>query len=618
MPYSRKNKNNNKLIIPKIEFTTIKLNNKDYKIPKYLENKLIYDSDKCELRILKKAIPNMNVEPVIFANSEILDLLMNELSELEYNLKATPSIIQTMNVSTLPSVSGSFAMPDAHSGYGFSIGGVATFDLGTDEIINKDAVICPGGVGYDINCGVRLLKTDLTTEDLKNTKSELADKLFKTVPCGVGQKSKIILNDDELKDVLLHGMNYLVNKNMCPKEDLESCEENGNIVITENELKNISKIAFNKGKDQLGTLGSGNHYLEVQYVDEIYDIEAAKVMGINKLGQICVMIHTGSRGLGYQICEDYIYKYMNLYKQNEKDKNENVNLNEKQNLKEINDLKSSTLKYEDIDSDLNDKNIPQKLLEISELVDKQLIGVPFYSEAGQEYYNSMRAAANYAFANRSMISYLTRQVFKELYPNCGEMPLVYDVCHNIAKIEEYEIKNDENNENERIKNDENNENERIKNDENNENDEDKTIKTNKIHKFIVHRKGATRAFPPHHPQVPKKYQEIGQPVIIGGSMGTCSYVLVGTDKAIEKTFGSTCHGAGRKMSRMKAKNNIPAKSVINGMKEKGIEFRIVNPKSAAEECDEAYKDVSEVVETCEQTGISRKVIKLKPLITIKG
>lgn len=228
------------------------------------------------------------------------------------------------------------------------------------------------------------------------------------------------------------------------------------------------------------------------------------------------------------------------------------------------------LKNEDIDCEI-DKS------EISKIVDKQLTGVPFYSEAGQEYYNSMRAAANYAFANRSMISYLTRQVFKELYPNCGEMPLVYDVCHNIAKVETYSDSN-----------------------------------------YIVHRKGATRAFPSHHPQVPEKYKEIGQPVIIGGSMGTCSYVLVGTDEAIEKSFGSTCHGAGRKMSRMKAKREIKANNVINGMKEKGIEFRIVNPKAAAEECDEAYKDVSEVVETCEVAGISKKVIKLKSIITIKG
>lgn len=321
MPYSRKNKHSCDKI-PKIEMTTINLNNKEYKIPKYLENKLKYYPDKCELHILKGAIENMKIEPIIFANSEILDLLMNELADLEKNPQSSPSIIQTINVSTLSGVAGSFAMPDAHSGYGFSIGGVAAFDLK-----DKDAVICPGGVGYDINCGVRLLKTDLKIDDINENKSVLADKLFKSVPCGVGQKSKIILNDDELKDVLLHGMNYLVNKNMCPKEDLESCEENGNIVLTDDELKNISKTALDKGKDQLGTLGSGNHYLEVQYVDEIYDVEIAKTMGINEVGQVCIMIHTGSRGLGYQICEDYIYKYMNLLNSNENN-TDKINENE--------------------------------------------------------------------------------------------------------------------------------------------------------------------------------------------------------------------------------------------------------------------------------------------------
>ena len=495
-----------------------------HKVPK---DKLPYlDRDGVKLIIKKGYVEGMKDDAVIFCNDDLLGLLCNEmLKDAETNF---PSCVrQAANVATVPSVVKSLAMPDAHSGYGFSIGGVAAMRLD-----DPNAVICPGGVGFDINCGVRLIKTDLSKEDLEGNEDELADLLFKSIPSGVGTKSDIQLTKEQFDDVLKNGLASLVNEGYAWEEDLDHCEENGRLAVADPSL--ISKQAISRGFGQIGTLGSGNHYLEVQEVDEIVDAEAAKVMGITHKGQICVMIHCGSRGLGHQVCQDYI-------------------------------------------KDCMKEGIPNSN-------DAQLTGVLFNSELGQKYFSAMNCCANFAFANRGMITFKVRQAFKEVFKKSPQklgMNLVYDVCHNIAKVE-------------------------------------KELIDGKEVDCVVHRKGATRAFPPHHPLTPNDYKEIGQPAIIGGSMGTCSYVLVGTEQGRLISFSSTCHGAGRRLSRTKAMDEVSSKDVLERLKEKGIRVRITDQSLAAEESDEAYKDVTEVVQTCQDAGITKIVLKLKPLIVIKG
>ena len=324
----------------------------------------------------------------------------------------------------------------------------------------------------------------------------------------------------------------MVDQGYCWEDDLLHCEEGGR--IAGGDPSTISAAAKARGFNQIGTLGSGNHYLEVQYVDEIMDSAAAKAMGITSVGQVCCMIHCGSRGIGHQVCQDFVRKYLRSGEKNP--------------------------------------------------LDSQLTGVKFNSPEGQEYYSAMNCCANFAFANRGAITYKVRKVFEEVFGSKAkkmDMALVYDVCHNIAKVEEH------------------------------------TVDGQKV-MCIVHRKGATRAFPPNHPDVPEAYRAIGQPAIIGGSMGTCSYVIVGTETGMNESFGSTCHGAGRKMSRTVALDKISSKDVIEKMKGSEIELRITDPKLAAEESDEAYKDVSDVVETCESAGISKIAFRLKPLIVVKG
>jgi tRNA-splicing ligase RtcB len=419
-------------------------------------------------------------------------------------------------------------MPDIHWGYGFAIGGVAAFD--PDE-----GIISPGGVGYDINCGVRLLRTRLNREHVAPHMTTLVDTLFTNIPSGVGSRRQDFkLTGSALKKVLKDGARWAVKEGFGEASDLAHIEAGGAIPGADPEL--VSDFALNRGKDQLGTLGSGNHFVEVGYIDEIYDAALAAQLGLFP-DQVTAIVHTGSRGLGHQVCEDYI-KVM---------------------------LKASA-KYG------------------IELPDRQLCCAPLTSPEGQRYLAAMAGAANFAFANRQLITHWVRESFEQVLgvgPRDLGMELVYDVCHNIAKIETHTVEG-------------------------------------KPRKVCVHRKGATRAFPPHHPEVPEAYQETGQPVLIPGDMGRYSYVLVGTPKALEETFGSTCHGAGRLMSRHQAKKVARGRSIIQELAAQGIIVRGAGRGTIDEEISEAYKDVSGVVDVVHGAGIAKKVARLKPLGVIKG
>ncbi len=472
--------------------------------------------DKYRWRIPKQG--NMRTDGIIYTTAEMLELI-----------KQDESLKQVANVACLPGIIGpSLAMPDIHAGYGFPIGGVAAFDL-------ERGVISPGGVGYDINCGVRLLRSNLTKEEVLPVIEDLVDMLFVNIPTGVGSARKDFkLRQAELKKVLKNGAKWAVSKGFGSAKDLAHIEAGGCLLQANPEL--VSKRAYERGKDQLGTLGSGNHFVEVGYVDQIYHERLAETIGLFQ-GQITVIIHTGSRGLGHQICDDYI-KVM---------------------------LKAAA-KYG-----------------IS-LPDRQLCCAPVQSKEGQDYLAAMACGANFAFANRQMITHWVRETFEHFFKRPYEelgLELVYDVCHNIAKIEEH------------------------------------TYNGKKV-RVCVHRKGATRAFPPGHPEIPPAYREIGQPVLIPGDMGRYSYVLVGTPKAMEETFGSTCHGAGRVMSRHQAIKMCKGRNIAAEMKNKGIYVRGAGKKTLIEEVSEAYKDVADVVEVVHGAGISLKVARLRPLGVIKG
>jgi len=433
------------------------------------------------------------------------------------------SLNQLINVATLPGiVNYSLAMPDIHEGYGFPIGGVAAIRL-------SEGVISPGGVGYDINCGMRILLSDFSASEIEPYLDKLATAIAKAVPSGLGKGHKIGLSISDLDKVLEGGAQKLVENGYGEKEDIELCEANG--CLKQADAKAVSNKAKNRGQDQLGTLGSGNHFLEIQKVAEIFNEEIAQKMGIFK-NQVTVMIHTGSRGLGHQVATDYIQKMMQAMRR--------YNI-----------------------------NIP----------DRELACAPFNSDEGQAYFQAMCAAANFAWANRQMISYYVREAWKKILPQ-DKLKIIYDVAHNIAKIEEYEI-------------------------------------NGKKEKLIVHRKGSTRAFPAHHPEIPEKYKEIGQPVLIPGSMGTASYILIGNEKSRE-SFYSTCHGAGRRMSRMAATRNLSPQEIIKYLENKGILVKCESLRGLAEEAPEAYKDINEVVEVVHQSQLSLKVAKLVPLAVIKG
>ncbi len=436
---------------------------------------------------------------------------------------------QVANVAFLPGIVGrSMAMPDIHWGYGFPIGGCAATDP------EEGGVVSPGGVGYDINCGVRLVRTKLTEGDVRKDLRGLVAKLFATVPCGVGKSGQIHFSQQEERKLVAEGARYVVRKGYGRHEDVAHTEAGGCIDGADPDL--VSDRAYQRGAGQCGTLGSGNHFVEVQVVDEVYDAAAAEVFGLG-VGSVTVMIHSGSRGFGYQICDEY-----------------------------VNSLVKAAQKYQ------------------IGLPDRQLACAPVNSAEGQRYLGAMRCAANYAWANRQALMHLVRVAFEEFFkssPDALGMDLIYDVAHNIAKMEKHTVGGRE----------------RL---------------------LCVHRKGATRAFPPGHPEVPAEYRHLGQPVIIPGDMGRNSYLLVGTQKAMEETFGTTCHGAGRVMSRGQAIRTANGRDVAKRLEQQGIIVRGTDWKGLAEEQPAAYKDVNHVVDIVHRAGLSRKVCRMRPLGVIKG
>ena len=458
-------------------------------------------------------VPGMRV-PGVFFLSETLAGTLEE-----------GAVQQLANVATMPGiVARSLAMPDIHWGYGFPIGGVAAFSL-------DEGVISPGGVGFDINCGVRLLATPLREEDLVK-KRELVERLFKAVPTGVGGKSTLRLSGHELDRMLLEGSSWAVGAGFGIDEDVRMCEQQG--CMKEAETAAVSQKARQRGMPQSGTLGSGNHFLEIQVVKEVYQPEVARAFGISA-GQVCIMIHCGSRGLGHQVCTDHLRT-----------------------------LEAATRKYG------------------ITLPDRQLACAPIDSPEGKAYFGAMAASANYAWANRQVIMHYTRKVMEELYGvPYKDMRLVYDVAHNVAKIEEHVV-------------------------------------GGTTMKVCVHRKGATRAFGPGAPDLPPAYAGVGQPVLIPGSMGTSSFLLHGTQGAMEKTFGSTCHGAGRVMSRTQAKKRLTGKEIRDALGQEGIIVRAPSDAAIADEAPEVYKPSMEVVRVVHEVGISRLVARLEPLGVIKG
>lgn len=438
------------------------------------------------------------------------------------------AIEQIVNVACLPGVQRySIGLPDIHFGYGFPIGGVAAFSM-------RNGIVSPGGVGFDINCGVRLIKSNLTIDDVEGKLDELTELLFKNIPSGVGSKGKIRLDENEINDVLDYGAEWAVENGYGWQEDLEYLEENGRIKDADSSI--VSDKAKKRGIPQLGSLGSGNHFLEIQIVDEIYNKEVASVFGLEK-GMIVIMIHSGSRGCGHQVCSDYLRIMDKAYK--------NYKIN---------------------------------------IADRQLACAPLDSKEAQNYLKAMYAAANYAWANRQMMTHWIRETFEEVFDKSAkdmEMDIVYDVAHNIAKEENHQI-------------------------------------YNRREDVIVHRKGATRAFGPGCEEIPEKYREVGQPVLIPGTMGTASYVLHGTDVAMEETFGSTAHGAGRVLSRSKAKKDYDADKITQDLATKGIKIKATSKHVIEEEAPGAYKDVDSVVRISDSTGIAKLVAKVKPLSVCKG
>lgn len=458
----------------------------------------------------------MKVPVKIFASQKLVDKMQKD-----------KSLQQGINVaSCLPGVyTRSIMLPDAHQGYGFSIGGVAAIDA-------EKGCITPGGIGFDINCGVRLLVTNLTKQDVEPKIKELVNSLFKNVPSGVGSESKIRLSDEQLDDVLNKGALWAVENGYGNKEDYENCEENGHMKTAD--ASKVSQKAKSRGRRQLGTLGAGNHFLEIQIVDKIYDKETANIFGIEKEGQITVMIHCGSRGLGHQVCSDY--------------------------------LRSMEDQYPDI---------------MRSLPEKDLIYAPAGSKLADDYFKAMSAAANYAWANRHIIGLMVRKSFNEIFGDRAKLKTIYDVAHNIAKLEEHEI-------------------------------------GGQLKKVWVHRKGATRAFGPGRKEVPEAYRDVGQPIILPGSMGTASYLLAGTQKAMEETFGSTAHGAGREMSRHEAIRRFRGENIKNDLEKRNIYVKSASWKGIAEEAPGAYKDIDEVVKVSHEAGIGKLVARVKPFGVIKG
>jgi tRNA-splicing ligase RtcB (3'-phosphate/5'-hydroxy nucleic acid ligase) len=460
----------------------------------------------------------MRVPGLIYASNEMLESIRED---------QTPE--QVANVAFLPGIIGcSLAMPDIHWGYGFPIGGVAAMDT-------KDGVVSPGGVGYDINCGVRLLRTSLSEAEVRPRINALINELFHNIPSGLGSEGKIKVSQKEMSQLMVEGARWAVKRGLGSEEDLDVTEEGG--CLAGADPSKISDKAVKRGMPQAGTLGSGNHFLEIQVVKKIFDSHVASIMGITEIGQILVLIHTGSRGFGHQVCTDHLRV-----------------------------MEQAVTRYG------------------IKLPDRQLACAPIESKEGRDYLAAMACAANYAWANRQCIAHWTRESFSKILGKSPEklgMGQVYDVAHNIAKIEEH------------------------------------TIDGRRV-KVCVHRKGATRAFPAGHKDTPRRYKEVGQPVLVPGDMGRCSFVAVGTEKAMMESFGSTCHGAGRILSRGAAKRSIRGADIIRELESRGIIVKAENVSALAEEASQAYKDVSEVIDVVHQAGISKKVAVAIPMGVIKG
>ena len=457
----------------------------------------------------------MRTDALIYADEKLLEAILGDLS-----------IEQAMNVACLPGIVGkSLAMPDIHQGYGFPIGGVAATSM-------RDGVISPGGVGFDINCGVRLLASTLDRDAVRAKLRELVNQLFRDVPSGSGSEGPIPLSYDDLNRVLETGSAWMVEHGYGDAADIEFCEESGQMDGVD--ASKISDRAKQRGRSQLGTLGSGNHFLEVQYVERIFDADAANAFGLVE-NKVVVLIHCGSRGLGHQVCTDY----------------------------------------------LKTMNEAMRRYGIT-LPDRQLACVPARSKEGQDYLAAMAAAANFAWANRQGITHAARGSFAKVFGPDAKLRVVYDVAHNIAKRERHRVNGGTEEE------------------------------------VLVHRKGATRSFPAHSPYIPDAYREAGQPVLIPGSMGTASYVLVGTERAMEETFGTVCHGAGRALSRTAAKRGRDVRVETQKLEDQGIILRSETRDGILEEIPEAYKDIDAVVDVVHNAGLAKKVARLKPMGVIKG
>ncbi len=469
-----------------------------------------------EFRIDPDASRGMKVPVTIYANESLLSKMVTDRT-----------IDQAANVATLPGVRKHVVvLPDGHEGYGFPVGGVAATDA-------EEGVISPGGVGYDINCGVRLVRTNLTEKDLRPKLKDLVNELFRSIPSGVGSEGAIRLTKSELDELLVEGVKWAVERGYGTAHDAEVCEENG--TMRGADPASVSDTARKRGAPQLGSLGSGNHFLEVQKVDKIFDERAAKAMGIENEDQLTVLIHCGSRGFGHQICTDYLR------------------------------VSEAALRRYNI-------TIP----------DRELACVPNNSKEGENYRKAMFSALNFAWANRQMITHWTRKTFEKVFGGNLEMDLVYDVAHNIAKVERHRVDGEGTRE------------------------------------VVVHRKGATRAFPAGMEQVPAKYRSLGQPVIIPGSMGTASWILLGGKNSMDLSFGSTAHGAGRTMSRSAAKRSYTPEGVKGTLESRGIYVKALTREGVVEETPEAYKDVDAVASVSHELGIATKVVRLRPIGVIKG
>jgi tRNA-splicing ligase RtcB len=468
---------------------------------------------------IPKYKPGMRVPGIIFANEDLLEKMQTDRT-----------LEQCVNVAHLPGIyKYAITLPDGHEGYGFPIGGVAATDY-------EEGVISPGGVGYDINCGVRLLTTNLSEEEIRPKLAQLANVIFENVPCGLGSRRKDFkVTAADLDRLVVEGVQRVIDQGFGWSEDAEHCEERG--CMKNANPDTVSTTAKNRGLTQIGTLGSGNHFLEIQKVDKIYDSRTAKMFGIDHEGQVTIMIHCGSRGFGHQICSDYLRV-----------------------------MERAVQKYKIV------------------LPDRELACAPGKSNEAEDYYQAMACAVNYAFANRQTIMHWVRQSFQQVYredPEKFGLKLVYDVAHNIAKIETHRVNGQQK-------------------------------------KAWVHRKGATRAFPPGHPEIPADYRSQGQPVLIPGSMGTSSWLLVGTEKAMQISFGSTAHGAGRMMSRNAAKRRFWGGDIKKALEQRGIYVRAASSVVLAEEADPAYKNVDIVAEVSDKVGIATKVARMVPLAVVKG